>query len=352
MITKFTIQSRGSSTIWDINKLINNVKWETDLNFAAGSLTFDVINNPDDGFFPKNGDIVEFQWDEKKIFYGYIFKISGPKDHKLSVTAYDKLRYFKNQDSLVFPISTISQRFETVAKMAEVDFKVINDSDYKIAAEVEDGKSYFDMLKSSIDTTQKSTKQMFYLFANYDVVELRKAPFNDVGIVIGDNSLMTSFDFDRSIDDASNVVRIIKKNTAESQQTASTSTDTESSGDDPNTTSFTYTDSTGSTVAQWGKLQTTENAKDKANDAQMKQRADELLAEKNREKFTLKLDVLGNTDLIPGNSVNLKIDELTKSGFEINNAAILKATHDFSSDYKCSLEMKVNEPWLENSSSS
>lgn len=351
MITKFTISRRHAGDTWDVSQLVNNVKWVTDLNFAAGTLTFNLLF--DESFYPQDGDVVEFQWDEQKIFYGYIFKVSFKENKKLSITAYDKTRYLKNEDSLVWPISTISDRFDTVCKMAEISHKVVNGSSYKLPAEVADSKTYFDMLKSSIDKTQKATNQMYYIFANYDVVELRKAPYNELNIIVGDQSLLTGFSFEKSIEDAANSVRIIKKNQAESQQTSSTavSTDTESSGDDPDNTSFSYTDSSASNVQDWGKLQTVENAKDKANDAQMKERADELLKEKNRETYTLSLTCLGDVSLIAGNSVNINISDLSKAGFWINNTAIMKATHNFGTAYTCDLEMKVNEPWLENSSS-
>lgn len=347
MITKFTIGRRNSGDTWNVVDLVNNIKWVTDLNFAAGTFTFDLLF--DGSFYPQNGDVVEFQWDEQKIFFGYIFKATF-KDKKFSITAYDKMRYLKNQDSLVWPISTISQRFETACKMAEISHKVINGSDYKLPAEVADSKTYFDMLKSGIEATQKATNQMYYLFANYDVVELRKAPYNDLDIIIGDQSLLTDYSFEKSIDDAANSIRIVKKNSSKSQQTTSTSTDEESSGDDPNSTSFSYTDVKAHDVQDWGKLQVVENAKDKANDAQMKERADALLKEKNREIYTLNLDCLGDTALIAGNSVNIQISELSKAGFWISNTAIMKATHNFGSDYTCNLEMKVNEPWLESNS--
>jgi len=350
MITKFTIGRRHAGDTWDVSNLVNNVKWVTDLNFAAGTLTFDLLF--DNSFYPQNGDVVEFQWDSQKIFYGYIFKVTFKEDKKFSITAYDKTRYLKNEDSLVWPISTISDRFDTVCKMAEISHKVINGSDYKLPAEVADSKTYFDMLKSSIDKTQKATNQMYYVFANYDVVELRKAPYNELNIIVGDQSLLTGFSFEKSIDEAANSVRIIKKNQAESQQTSSTaSDDNESSGDDPTKTSFNFTDSSAANVQDWGKLQTVENAKDKANDAQMKQRADELLKEKNRETYTLSLTCLGDTSLVAGNSVNVQISDLSNAGFWISNTAIIKATHTFGTDYKCDLEMKVNEPWLESNSS-
>ncbi|GEO64472.1 XkdQ/YqbQ family protein [Companilactobacillus nantensis] len=350
MITKFTIGRRHSGDTWDVINLVSDIKWVTDLNFAAGTLTFDLLF--DSSFYPQNGDLVEFQWDEQKIFYGYIFKVNFKEDKKFSITSYDKTRYLKNEDSLVWPISTISDRFDTVCKMAEISHTVVNSSNYKLPAEVADAKTYFDMLKASIDKTQKATNQMYYVFANYDVVELRKAPHNELNIIVGDQSLLTGFSFEKSIDEAANSVRIIKKNQAESQQTSSTSSDSEeSSGDDPAKTSFSYADSSNINIRDWGKLQTVESAKDKANDAQMKQRADELLKEKDRETYTLSLTCLGDTSLVAGNSVNIQIDDLSKAGFWINNTAIMKATHNFGNDYTCDLEMKVNEPWLENNSS-
>ncbi|RHW49725.1 late control protein D [Bombilactobacillus bombi] len=346
-ITKFEIHSRDGTTGWDISRCSNNIKWTTDLNFTAGTFTFDVINNAND-FYPQNGQVVEFAWNDQQVFYGYIFKVSYMQDKKFSITAYDKMRYLKNQDSLVWPISNISERFDTVCKRAEITHNVVNSSDYKLPAEVADSKSYFDMLKSAIDKTQKATQQMFYVYANYDTVELRKAPFQQLDIIIGDQSLLTGFSFEKNIDNASNVVRIVKEDKQSSQQVSATAS--ENSGGDPNNTSFSYVDSAGSSVSQWGKLQMIEKAKDKANEAQMKQRADELLQQKNREEYDLKLDTLGHLNLVAGNAINIKIQSLTDVGFKINNAAILKATHNFSIDYTCELEMKVNPQWLESNS--
>lgn len=347
-VTKFEIERRDGTESFDISGVTSNIKWTNDLNFSAGSLTFDMLMI-DDGVTPKSGDVVKFAWNEKKLFYGYIFKVSFDQSQKYSITAYDKLRYFKNQDSLVWQISTISQRFEKIAKMAEVKYQVINDAKLKLPAEVADQKTYFDMLKSSIEATLKSSNQMYFVFARYDTVQLRKAPFYQLENVVGDDSLLTGYTFDKSIDDAANVVRIVKEDKKESQTTSSTAT-AETTGEDPKNTSFSYVDVSGSTVKSWGKLQTVEKAKDKANEAQMKQRAKELLKQKNKETYTLKLTTLGNVDFTAGNAIFLKISDLDKAGFKIENAAILKATHNFGTDYTCDLEMKVNAEWLESSS--
>lgn len=350
MITSFTVTHTLDKTEWDVSTVVNNIKLSLDLDFSAGTLTFDLIDGLG-GFSPQSGDIVQLSWDEVKTFYGRIFKVSYNQDKKYSITAYDNSRYLKNQDSIVWPVSTISQRFTQMAKTAEVPYKVVNDSTYKVPAEVCDGKSYFDMLKSAIDATEKATDQMYYIGCAYDTLELRKAPYNELELVIGDKQFLTAYSFDRSIDDAANVVRIVKKNQEESQNTSATaSEDTSQSGDDPDATSFSYSDATGNTINQWGKLQVVETAKDKANDAQMAERAKELLNEKNRETYTLKLTAIGNLDLIPGNSVAIKIEDLTNAGFEIKRAAILKATHNFNSDYTTEIEMKVNPKWLESTS--
>ncbi|AYJ38870.1 XkdQ/YqbQ family protein [Lactiplantibacillus paraplantarum] len=337
-VTTMTVQHRGEGAIvWDIRNLLVNdsITWTTDLNYSAGSLEFDIVE-VDEGFTPHNGDIVKFYWDGIRIFYGYIFDFKYEPE-KFTVTAYDKLRYLKNEDSLVWPVSTLSQRFSKVCNMAQISHSIVSASSHKLAAEVCDSKSYFDMLKTSIENTEKATGNLYFVAANYDVVELRKAPYKALTTVVGDKSLMTKFQYERSIDDAATVVRIVREDETKGQKSTATA-----SGKSAKDTHYTtVTASSRHNIDNWGRLQHVENAKDKSNKAQMMEQAKALLKSKNKQAYTLTLTTLGDIDLIAGNAVYVKIQSLKDIGLGTRSVLITKATHHFGTKYTCEIEMKV-----------
>ncbi|MCI1922639.1 MAG: late control protein D [Lentilactobacillus buchneri] len=343
-ITTFVSRTPGSKTLWDLREIVHEVKKVTDMNYTAGILTFKLVE-VNEGYTPHNGDDIWFRWNGKKIFKGKIFDVKYSDEEIFEVTAYDSLRYFKNQDSLVFPASTLSQRFATVAKLAGVKYKAVQTA-YKIPAEVCDSKSYFDMLKASIKAVRRATGNRYFLADNWGTAELRKYPYKKLNFFVGDKSLLTGFTFEKSIEDAANVVQIVKEDKKKKSTTTATAKGKKgkkekTKANDPKNTSYTKVTASSNSIDTWGKLQFVEKAKDKANAAQMKQRAKDLLKAKNKQKYSLKLNAIGNVDLVAGNSVPVKIKSLKDIGFGTKYALITKATQNFTIDFNVELEMRV-----------
>ena len=369
MITTFKLVRRsnlyrkskknGKGTTYDLRNVVANVKWITDLNFSAGELTFDLIQKAHP-IIPYTGDIIKFRWSHHKIFYGYVFDYKVKEDDTVSVTCYDKERYLKNQDSIVWKSGTIADRFNNVCKRAGIKHKVVDKPTHKVAAEVCDGKTYFDMLKSAITKTLSATKHMYYVYCNYDVVELRRAPYKKLKIIIGSKSAMTGFSYAVDINDTANVVKVIQKDVKKSQAKGATAKQKKANGknqkttsakaktskkDEAKRTSFKTVSAKGDSTEQWGKLQVTVNKKNKANHAQMVKQAKDELRKRNRANKELTIDCIGNVDLVAGNAVTIKINDINKT---LKNCPILKAEHEFGTDYICHLTMKVGASWLEN----
>lgn len=336
MITFFQIWSRDKKKGYDVKNIVANLKWTTDLNFSAGQLDFDLVYQGKT-YLPALGSIVKFYWDHKKVFYGYVFNAKLKSDKTVSITAYDKTRYLKNQDSIVWKTGTIADRFTNVCKRAGISYKVIDRPKHKVAAEVCDSKSYFDMLKSAIKKTLRATNHMYFIYANYSRVELYRAPRKKLKLILDGDSGMTDFTYSKDIDNTANVVKIVQKNEKKSKSKTATA-----KSDDPKRTSFKTVTKKMPSVKRWGKLQITENKKNKANHAQMVKQAKNVLKQKDLANKTLTVNCLGNLDLVAGNSVEVKI----KGYKTIKNCGILKATHNFGTDYNCELEMKVMASWL------
>ena len=369
MITTFKLVRRsnmyrkskknGKGTTYDLRNVVSNAKWITDLNFSAGELTFDLIQKAHP-IIPYTGDIIKFRWSHHKIFYGYVFNYKVKEDNTVSVTCYDKERYLKNQDSIVWKSGTIADRFNNVCKRAGIKHKVVDKPTHKVAAEVCDGKTYFDMLKSAITKTLSATKHMYYVYCNYDTVELRRAPYKKLKIIIGSKSAMTGFSYAVDINNTANVVKVIQKDVKKSQSKSATAKRKKANGknqkttsakaktskkDEAKRTSFKSVSAKGDSTEQWGKLQVTVNKKNKANHAQMVKQAKDELRKRNRANKELTVDCIGNVDLVAGNAVTIKINDINKT---LKNCPILKAEHEFGTDYICHLTMKVGASWLEN----
>lgn len=329
-------------TSYELKDIVSDIKWTTDLNFSAGELAFDLIQekNP---IIPYTGDIITFKWDKTKIFYGYVWKYTVKKDNTVSVTCYDKMRYLKNKDSIVFQTGTIADRFNNVTHRAGIKHKVVNSQTHKVAAEVCDGKTYFDMLKSAVKKHLKSTGHMYFLFTNYDTVELRKAPFKNLNLIVGSGSGATDYTYSVDINNTYNVIKVVQKNTKDSKSETATA----DTGDDPAKTSFTSKTVSGKSPEQWGVLRDVVSKKDKATWAQAIKEARDTLHDKNLANKTLSITCMGDLNLIPGNTVKVKLDNFDKT---LSKCAITKATHNFGTDYTCELEMKVGTRWLENDS--
>lgn len=339
-VTSFKITNRQSGKGYEVKNLVTNIKWVTDLNYSAGTLNFDLIQE-DQPIMPAMGSAVSFIWQNTKVFFGYVFKMQVKEDLTVSVTAYDKMRYLKNQDSIVWQAGTIADRFKNVCSRAGISCRVVDAPSYKVPAEVCDSKTYFDMIKSAIDKTRTATGTQYYVTANYDTVELRKAPsVSSKKLVLDSRTVLDSYTYSEDIDNAANVVRIVQKNEKKSQTKTATADD--NSDGDPKSTTFTIAQAQGDSVAQWGKLQIAQAKKDKANWAQMVQNAKDVLKQKNVVNKTFKIESIGDPSLVAGNGIDVYIADLKKTW---TSCPILKATHSFGTDYKCELEMKVNDSW-------
>lgn len=354
--THFThAKSKSSYDISDIVK-DNSTKWTTYLNYSAAELSFELVQN-ENPLIPYTGDIIAFKWGKKKVFYGYVFKYEVKNDNSVSCQCFAPSRYLKNEDSIVFKTGTIVDRFKNVCKRAGIKSKVVKNSTHKVKAEVCDGKSYFDMLKSAMDKTYKATDHRYYIYDNYDTVELRRVPYKNLNFYVGSKSGMTDYTYSVDINNTYNAIRVVKKDSKKSQSTASTSkakskgkgkvktTTPKPSGDDPKNTKFSYTDVKGQSSKQWGNLQKVIQAKNKANKAQLVQQAKDELRTRNRANKTLRITCMGHIDLVAGNAVTIKIEDTKKT---LKNCPIIKAVHTFGTDYKCELEMKAGQSWQEN----
>ena len=280
---EFAIQDNQTGVIYDASEIIGNITWSGQITGQPGKLTYDIVRDGSVSFY--EGSPCSLIVDGYKLFYGWVFNKSRSNREITSVTAYDAVRYLKNSDVRVFPAGTSSTRFTQLCKETELPFRVVHPSSYVLPVKAFDNKTYYDMLDDGITNTLIHTGQWFVIRDNFGVIEFLDIAKLKTNLVIGDASLMTGYNYTTSIDEGTaNRIKLTRPN--------------------PNTGKRdVYMVLDSSTIARWGLLQHYESLDDNLNEAQIRQRAEQLLKIKNRVTRKLSLNCIGDFRVMPGNSI-------------------------------------------------
>lgn len=291
------------------------VIWETPRKGVPGKLTFNVIKDELLGFY--EGDAVRFDYDGKKIFFGFVFIKKRTNNRIISVTAYDQLRYFKNKDTYTYKNKTAAQ----VLQMLITDFKlqagVIADTKHVIASRVEDNQELFTIMDNALSITTKSTGITYVLYDDYGKLCLRDVKTLKLDILVDEESGET-FEYTTSIDENTyNKIKLSRENKETGKREIFIAQDSEN-------------------MNQWGMLQYTDTVEEGENG---KVKANALLALYNRKSRKLHINkVFGDTRVRGGSTlgVQMYLGDLTVANFMM----VETVKHSFyESDHRMDLKL-------------
>lgn len=307
---------------YDISEISSFPKWTTNTNSQPGKLEFEMLD--DKNVFLLDGDIIELKIDGRNIFKGKVFVRERKKEGKWRVVAYDTTRYLQNEDTLVFAVSTASNRFKMICQAQGLAYKVLDASSYNCVASVEDKNTYYSMLETAITETRQQQKTRYSFWDNYGTLEFFDLNRMITKLVIGDNSLLTDYSYSASIDDAANAVKVVRENSDSGKREI-------------------YTAQNTTNISRWGKLQVVETISDAdLNSSQLQAKANALLSEKNSVAKTLSIEAIGNLEIRAGKCFILRLSDLTRDGIGNDNLALVTSCqHDFSDGHTMSLEIEV-----------
>src|SRR5699024_12579866 len=117
-------------------------------------------------------------------------------------------RYLKNEDTLLFNVNSVTDRFKRICEVQGLPYKVLAKATYNCTAVVEDKHTYYSMLKDAIEETRKGSGQRFAVRDNFGTPEIFNLNRQITKLVIGDESLMTDYEYELSIDDRSEERRV------------------------------------------------------------------------------------------------------------------------------------------------
>lgn len=289
------IYDNKNNVSFDVSDVVSDMTITTYLYDNPGKCEFTIQAISPLTFY--EGAAVSVIIDGFKMFKGYVFKKSRNQEvDTIKVTAYDQLRYLKNKDFRVFEGVTSSQIFSQLCDAYALKYKIVDPSTFVCPPRSEDATSLYDMIKNALDATLAYNRQWFFIRDNYGVLEHKNILSCLMGVMLGDESGVTGFEYESSIDtDVYNQIKLYRDNKDSKKRDTFIVNDTVNGGE---------------TLKRWGILQLYEKVDEKMNLAQIEDKALKMLSYYNSTRRTLKLNSLGVKEFYAGCLFKCQIKDL------------------------------------------
>lgn len=288
------------------------IVWERDS--VPGKLTFTTRSS--ENFIINMGSKVTVAVDNDNFFAGYVFTKESKKDGMVSCIAYDKLRYLKNKDTLIYSKKTADEVIRIIAKRFLLKCGTLAQTGWRRSA-VEDNATLFDMIQNALDDTLIVKGKTYVLYDNFGKLCLTDVAKMKVNTCLVDAETGEDYSYKTTIDtDVYNQIKLIYKKKGSTKTSTSQNT---------GTSYGIYLVRDNKKIAKWGTLQFT----DEINSPDIgKLKAQALLKLYSHEKRTLTISgVIGNSEVRGGSLVPVMLD---LEDMKIANYMLVeKVTHTF-----------------------
>lgn len=300
----------------------SGIKIEWERTNAPGKMTFTTLKLNEGGFSFSEGDVVRFYYNDKPMFFGYVFSKKRNKNGFIEVTCYDQIRYLKNKFTYIFENKTATQIIQALCK----DFNLITgdmeNTPYVIPSLIKENTSALDIIFGVLEDTLVNTGQMYVMYDDGGKLYLKNTVNMMSNVLICDDTA-ENFDYSTSIDEETynNIVLYYK---------------------DENNGIKVYTSSDGNNIKKWGELRYFEEVK---NQTSAQNKANSLLKIYNRKTRELKIKgAFGIPDIRGGSMIPIRIDlgDIVTNNFML----VEKVTHNFEKD-KYTMDLQLEGAWDE-----
>ena len=189
------------------------VRWET-FKSQPGRLIFNVVNDNYSGGVGLDfheGDRVYFKYGDINVFSGFVFTKKRDSRQIITVTAYDRLRYFLNKDTYVYSGKSASSFIRMLAADFSLPLGEIEETAVPVSR-VEDNVSLLDMALNAIDATKILSGKDYALFDDFGLITLKNVERLKLDSLLCEKSA-GDFLYTSSIDkDTFNKVKIMYSN--------------------------------------------------------------------------------------------------------------------------------------------
>ncbi|WP_339281465.1 hypothetical protein NST94_26565 [Paenibacillus sp. FSL H8-0282] len=308
--------------LWDISGIVSDISWKTARSGKPSTLELTLV---DSGIYqlPKfgisNGDIIQFSKDNVDVFYGFVFSIDTGSDQEIKLTAYDQIRYLLGNGSYILQDVTASDVIKKITTDYGLKTGVLEETEYRIPSLIEDDKKLLDIIMGAIGSELQYKGRLMAFYDDFGKLTLRKPDSMLLNLVLGAGHYLYDYSLKKSIDDDTyNTIFLYKDNEASGKRDF-------------------YPVSDKDNVKRWGILHLYQKADDKANAAQIQEKANNLLKMHNREKLSLSVQAIGDMRVRAGNFIYVLLDE-----FETQLFLVDQCSHKISGgEHTMSLDIKV-----------
>lgn len=311
MKTELIIANKSSGKMWEISNSTPEVTWTTNRTGSPGSLKFTVVKAGDLSF--TEGDVVRFSVDGQLQFYGWVFTKEKDRWGEIQVTCYDRIRYLKANASYNFEGQTAGDMLRQIAADLQLDVGDVGSTGYAIPDYCKEDESCLDILEEALQLTLLNTGDIWVLFDDGNGLALRRPEDMMSDVVIGDNSLLTNYNYKTDIDQQTyNSIKLARPNEETGRADVVVAENSQA-------------------IQQWGLLQLYQVVDEGLNTAQMTAQATATLSYYGRRMRTLKVESLGVPGLRAGMMVLMKVQGL--GDINLDQYVLLeKVTHTWTND--------------------
>ena len=290
MALSLLITNRKRRVSFEVASCVTATSWETNRTGTPGALKFTILKSG--GLDFTEGDTVTLREDGALQFFGWVFTKSKDRWGVISVTAYDRLRYFKATAFYNFAAQKAGDIVRQIAADLQVDVGDVADTGYAIPSLVEEEQSCLDIVGEAVQQTLLNTGKIFVFFDNSTGVCLKEAKDMKSDIMIGEGAGLLDYTYTTDIDRQTyNYVKIARLNEETGIYEVHAARDS-------------------AAEARWGRLQLFQTVDGDANDAQMKAQAEATLRYCSRRFQTLRVSALGVPGLRAGQLVWMRVPGL------------------------------------------
>lgn len=311
MKTELLIANKRSGKIWDVANSTQTASWTTNRTGSPGTFKFTMNKAGDVAFL--EGDVVRFSVDGSLQFYGWVFTKKKNRWDEIEVTCYDRLRYLKANASYAFYDQKAGDIIKKIAEDFQLTTGSIADTGYSLPSFISEDETVLDIIGEVVQQTLLNTGKIYVFYDDGSGLALTEAKEMTSGVLIGDRSLLTEYEYKTDIDSQTyNSVKLARPNEETGRADVVIAQD---SGN----------------IGQWGLLQLYQTVDGDVNEAQMKAQASASLTYYNRRMRTLSVDALGVPGLRAGQMLLMKVAGL--GDINLDQYVLLeKVSHTWEND--------------------
>lgn len=320
MIYKIAFQNNLTGEVWDLAPVVKSFNLSSKRSGTPTKLEVELLSGLE---FP-DGSRLALTAGSHKLFYGYLFRVRRSKNGRHTLTFFDQKKYLLRTESYVFQNSTLANVITSIAKDYELKVGKLVGPSVKMPTVLKEEKTALDIIEESIDQVFVQTGELTVFWDDYGELRLDYPRNLAILTILGEGSIVADFEYERSIEDSANIVKLLHEDGTSGKRTM-----------------YHFRDSNN--IKKWGKLQYFKVVDENLNAAQINSMGLMMIELKNKPKETIKLSMsVGDFDFEAGRSAYVDLPDIKVKGWFLLEAVDHKVT---ASSHTMEIEL-----WLEGGS--